>query len=357
MPPYSALRLRAHPFAPEKLVGGQTVRFDYQKGPLDPKASPVDLEYYFDLYAWDDSKQLGPLAPNGRINEFPSRGGVYGSIIVISGVSGTGRTSLEELLLFEIASRSKSPPIVTLYPIAVTSKQVQDASNFANRFISRVEAFLVTSSDRRKEIKALPKTLKGIVKEWKEGLVGDDPNTEFLFTALAENVRGLLPDTPIVFRLDATSHLNTPDTWTPACTMLRNLADYVILSLSDQDHARYLRTSLLDRQVRIFWVDVPRVDEAKTRRFLEHRLGAEREGAADELFPFTAEALKALFAPTEGNKPRSLPISVALKNLRGVFDRKCTDLEALLKNAAGAGALPEARLRITADDMKGYFSR
>jgi hypothetical protein len=212
MTPYAALRLRTHPFAPEKVIEGRPIQlFDYSRGPLEPRKNANDLQGYFDLYVCADNEQLGRLKDDGRLDVFPNRAGPFGTIVVISGVGGTGRTSLEELLLFEIASRAKSAPVITDYRIGITSKRVQDAANFASLFIARVED-IVKGGEQRKGVKGLPKALRATVKEWKDGLVGDDPNTEFLFTRLAENMRNSLPDTPVVFRLDATNHMNTPDT-------------------------------------------------------------------------------------------------------------------------------------------------
>jgi hypothetical protein len=230
--PYAALRVRTNPFSHELTIAGQPVRFDYLQGALAPHEHAWHLNYFFDIYKWVDHEQLGKLGIDGRIRTFPDRADRPGLIIVISGASGAGRTSLENLLRFEIASRAQSPPIVTEYRIGVTSKRAQDALNFATSFIKEVERRLAKTGEKRKEIKNLPKQLRETVKEWKENLVADDPNTDFLFQQLAGDIRTYLPETPIVFCLDASNHINTPDTWTPACTMLRNLADYIILSLT-----------------------------------------------------------------------------------------------------------------------------
>src|SRR5262245_58197011 len=106
MPIYDKMKLRTNPFSPELTVNGQPVRFDYIQGPLTPQQNAFHLAYYFDLYKWSDPDQLGRMGQDGRVAAFPDRFGQPGMIIVISGTAGTGRTSLENLLLFEIAERA-----------------------------------------------------------------------------------------------------------------------------------------------------------------------------------------------------------------------------------------------------------
>jgi len=355
--PYAALQLRTNPFSPDINISGQQLKFDYLQGPLTPQQNRVHLKYYFDLYRWSDPEYVGSIGRDGRISAFPEGFGQPGMIVVISGVSGTGRTSLENLLQFEITARADSEPLLTRYTIEVSSNKVQAAQNFATLFIQDIEDYL-SKVKRAKEAKTLPKRLKAIMKEWRESLVPDEPNTDFLFQQLTREVRKILPKTPIVFSLDATNHINTPDTWRPACIMLRNLADFVILSLSNHDHASYLRTSLKDYQMRAVWIHAPRIDAAQTIRFLTARLLEERTAnlePGEELFPFTEGAVKALFAPAGGAGPITLSIGVAIKKLKGAFEKKCADIHVILANEPGV-AIPAARLRITDADMQSYFS-
>jgi hypothetical protein len=354
---YTAFQLRTNPFSPEVTVNGQQGRFDYLQGPLSPQKDAMHLNYYFDLYRWLDPEQIGQIGQNGRLVVFPDRLGQPGMIIVISGVSGTGRTSLENLLLFEVETRAKSAPIHTRYTIEISANKVQAAQNFASMLISEIEDY-VANPKLGRDAKRLPKKLRATVKEWRENLIEGETNTEFLFQQLTRDIRKTLPDTPIVFSLDASNHMNTPDTWRPACTMLRNLADYVILSLSKRDHASYLKTSLQDNQIRVVWIDAPRVDEHQTKRFLVNRLAAERVAPAapgQELFPFTDRAVSALFAATGGGEPITLSIGVAIKKLKGAFDKKCADVAGALAGPPTAG-VAAPRLQISDEDMRRYFS-
>ena len=354
----SALRLKTNPFSPERSDGGRLVQFDYTAGPLTPEAYPHHLQYYFDLYDWSDTQQLGNIGPDGRLVTFPNQVGRPGMIIVISGFNGTGRTSLINLLLYEIKHRAPSGLIVTKYPIKITSSRRQDAMNFADNFIRTVTNF--TAGNRQRAIKSLPTKMKDTFDRWKANSSPDETNADYLFQQLALDAEDVLPTTPIVFSLDATDYMNTPDTWRPTCTMLRYLANYIILSLSNRDHAIYLKNSLQRSNFQVVWIDSPRVDVPRARRFLTHRLAAEREGVTvqgAELFPFTDEAVNALFAPTNGNQSVPQPISVTIKKLKGAFDKKFSDITRVLADPATASQqLSAANLSISAADMRHYLT-
>src|SRR5689334_19008496 len=118
---FNALRLKTNPFSPERMEDGQLIRFDYTAGPLTPEINPHHLQYYFDIYDWSDTQQVGNIGPDGRLVNFPTQVGRPGIIVVISGFAGTGRTSLINLLLYEIKNRASSTPIITKYPIKITS--------------------------------------------------------------------------------------------------------------------------------------------------------------------------------------------------------------------------------------------
>ncbi len=313
--PFAAMQLRANPFLPELTIRGQQIQFDYLRGPLSPQENGMPLNFYFDLYDWRDQDQVGKIGQDGRIREFPDRFGQPGMIIVISGGSQTGRSSLENLLLFEVKARSKTKPIRTEFKIEISSNKVVAAHNFALTFVSDIVDY-VDDLKRIKGAKALPGKLRATIAAWKASVTEGEPNTEFLFQQLTRDVRKTLPDTPIVFCLDASSHMNTPDTWRPACVMLRNLADFVLLSLSKPDHAAYLRTSLRDSQMRAAWIDAPRVGADQIKRFLATRLAVERLApVGHELFPFTEGAIRELFAPTRKGEVITLSIGVVTRRM------------------------------------------
>src|SRR5882757_6628325 len=97
-PPYAELQLRTNPFSPEWISNGKPIKFDYLKT-LSPQQDATYLNYYFDHYTWKDEDQIFRIGPNGRIKEFRAELSQPGMVIVISGASQTGRSSLENLLM------------------------------------------------------------------------------------------------------------------------------------------------------------------------------------------------------------------------------------------------------------------
>jgi hypothetical protein len=351
----AALGLKTNPFSPERVEDGNTVRFDFTAGPLSPEGNPSHLQYYFDIYKWSDSQLVGNIGADGRLRAFPDQVGRPGMIIVISGFSGTGRTSLINLMRYEIRKRANPAPLVIEYSIQITGDRIQDARNFATRIIGTVAK--ATASDKRKEVKNLSKKMQATFADWKENATPQNANTDFLFQGLALDLEDALPGAQIVFSLDATDYMNTPDTWRPTCTMLRHLSNYIILSLSNRDHAIYLLHSLT-KNAPVVWVDAPRVDASTAKRFLANRLASERNAQAlpgQDLFPFTDEAIEALFAPTAGGDPVPLSISIAVKKLKSAFDRKVTDVTADLADPAAAAQRSPASHSISGADMRRTF--
>ena len=319
---------------------------------MAPQRDLGHLDYYFDLYRWSDHDQFGPIRANSRVVPFPGSLEISGMVIVISGEIGTGRTSLENLLLLEIAELSPlQPPMLTRYTVAITSNKIQAAQNFATLFIRGIGRYLTERGTA--EAERITKELKEIVKDWRETLVDGETNTEFLFAQMTGIVREALPDTPIVFCVDASSHFNTPDVWRPHCIMLSNLADFVILLLSNRDHASYLRTSLKDNQIRATWIDAQRIGSAQAKDYLIDRLTAKRLGSADSLHPFTNEALQMLFAGGPGSGSIVRSINTTLQQLKHAMKKKGEEIIAI-EAAHPDQEIPLEQVQITGNDMKRY---
>src|SRR4051812_9021217 len=81
--------------------------FAYACEPLSPIDSLVDLDYYYDFYEWVDKAIVGTLAPTGRIASWQIAQPGRMMLLLISGAQGCGRSSLKNLLLYELADRLK----------------------------------------------------------------------------------------------------------------------------------------------------------------------------------------------------------------------------------------------------------
>jgi len=341
------------------VVGAEAVEFDYMNGPLKPRAGRMPHSYYFDHYQWGDEAQIARIRPDGGFEVFAddfirSAGDPFrpGSIFVISGANQTGRTSLENLLIFEVERRKQLAPVRIRFTMTMVSDKLQAARDLADAFIFDLASYL-EDMGRADDAAQLSEKLNVVLRTWVER--GASANPEFLFLQLNREVRRKLPDAPIVFCCDASNHTNTPDLWYPACVMLRNLADVVILSLSRANDAKRLRTRLQDNYSRsVAWVDAPRIDLKQAAELLEIRLDSARTSTARRpLFPFADDAMAALFAPT-GDQPITFPIGFVVKYLKSAFDRKCAEIKELITRRP-AEELTEAQMTITAADMRRLY--
>lgn len=326
---------RTNPFEPERSVNdGASRSINLIRGPLKPNTDAAHLEFYFDLYAWK-SERLNGIEPNGRLRVF-TPDDTQMMTLLISGARGCGRTSLRNLLIYEIQHHAKEKPIVVDYEIALANDEKQNASGLADFLFDALEIVGVDTGPLQTMF-------------WARFNRATPPTPAAIFASLKPKIRELLPEAPIVFVLDGSNSNVTADTAKTVCGMLRNIADYAILSVTDDEDAAHLTHHFTTTQRPVAWVDSPRVDEARMRAYLQARLGAERSAAnPDMLHPFTDDALRELFAPGSNAKRDqrvTLPIKVALAKIAGAFSQKCSSWQT-------SDAAP---FSITAADVQTYL--
>ena len=329
--------LRSNPLTPERTIAGVPVQFCYGEMRLEPLVSASHLEFYFDLYNWQDEKKLKGVAPTG-IQTFQIAHAEMVTI-VLSGARGCGRFSLQNLLLYEIRKRA-----VGQLPLIVVDASVPLSSDPAASMIDFTaglyDAFEAAGGDKAQ--------LRAVVKDLREDY-GDTPVTpEIQFGKLRAKINKLMPGAPIVYCLDAREANVTRDMAKSACNLLKPLAHYVILSMTDAKAAGHVRASFDLVQAPSVWVDAPEVDQAQFSEFLVDRLTAERQGGvpATALFPFTQGALDELFAPTSILSAGKVRFSMRyiLQEVLKLVERKC--------NAWPAAGPPPGAFEITAQDVR-----
>jgi hypothetical protein len=348
--------LRTNPFAP---LGPDGMRFDYAAGALNPTENERHLKYYFDFYEWIDKDSINSLAETGRIKHIQWPNPDKPIVILISGSAGCGRSSLQNLLVYELEKRSKVKPIITLFPKSLlTQNQTQNALNLSDRFVKTLKRQSDMSS------KSAAQAAEEEVEGWRKNLIGDVENTEYLFSNLKVVVSDNLPNKLIICCLDASDHKISLGIWRPACIMLSQIANFIIVLLSDRSHADWFKENLVKREFQVVWVDVPVVTDAKMVQFLAKRLNEERpdvpgKSVKDPLLPFTHAAVSKVFASgtkVPGENPVPLSIRTALQHLGGVYSMKCDDLLSALP-APGGNLEVFQKVIITPADVKRYFDK
>jgi hypothetical protein len=322
-------------------------RFYYSgSGALDPVKAADHLAFYLDLYDWQDKGKVGGLRPDGRLAALERTNPSRAMILLVSGFNGCGRHSAINLLLYEIAQKLGQAPVVVTYATPITENRAQHALEIATFFAKAVMQHPAGGA-------ALATTLRKTIKDWRENIIpGTTPNADTLFQSIKTDIPAGMG---IVVVLDASNHKVSNDIWRPICGLLAELAQFVIVGLSNKVEANLFRTHLSLGQFQVGWIDAPRISKADMAKLLAARLKSERAvpGAATEsLSPFTSGALDVLHSRSDSsNQSVDWPIEVALNRLAGVFAEKIRSLEQMIAN----GQQPtEADIAITAQDMRNY---
>jgi len=337
------LCLRTHPLAPDVGGDGQPLDPKLVERPLDPKVDGRLLSYYFDVYDWTSASQLGGFGAAEGLKSMPVRGDAPGAmpvLILVSGPSESGRSSLANLLVFEIAKACAAEPFVC--PIAFDSyNQAECCLAMANAFIDRIE--LTTEID--------PAPLWKLY-EREKGNPGSGPNSKYkqIFGSLALRVRPQLKR-PVVFFVDR-SPIESYDLWACAYNSVADLADYIIIQTGRSAFARTCREQFGDKSMAVHVESRP-LTLALARAYLKGRVTAERGKAmpvtGNPLWPFSESALTALYEP--GTTRRDIevqhPIGLLRRTLERAVNEQIAELE-LKVMKTGENVL----LELTDDDLE-----
>jgi hypothetical protein len=308
---------------------------------LAPQADPTQLGYYLDFYDWQTTDLLNGLAPNGSIDV----SGLKSSdtvTILISGATGSGRSSVKNLLLYELEQASLAAaggaadhkPIVldVRVPLSTDQKQVALA----------LSMLLISEAKRRSPAAAAQ--IQDTLRTWQDITGAGPPDVATLFATLQADVTTEFPGIDIIVVLDASSHSLTRDTARATNGMLKGFATYVIMSLTKPDDARFMRDELTGKRPAA-WVNAPKVVPAVVKDYVAKRNAAHRApgyAGPDQIFPFTDAAIDYLFKATSGAGHEGLSIGIVLEKLTWVMAQK----------AKTPGAPPST---ITEADMQGLL--
>lgn len=292
----------------------QTDPFPFVGASLSPQNDPGQLAYYLDLYDWSQAGIFGGLNQDGSIQSL-SLPESSPTTILISGEVGSGRSSMKNLLVFELQKGKNPLPVVLEVPVPPSPSRQQVANLLSMKVMAAVRA----------RQPALVPEVQQTIETWNL-IAGSDPDAESLFPLLSEHLSAAAPKAEIIVVLDASNHNLTRDAARATSVMLRGFATYIIMSLTSADDARLIKDSL--EGVSRSWIDAPYVEAPKVRDYVERRLASER--AADfkpspGTYPFEPGAIEEMFRSTAGGGGGGrVSISVVLRRLTAALRDKAT---------------------------------
>lgn len=306
--------------------------FPFAGRSLSPRDDPGELNYYLNLYNWAEGENFKGLAADGTV-EIEPLPGYETTTILISGESGSGRSSVKNLLVYQLAKDKDPAPVLLDIPVPPSANRHQVALLLSMKVLLAVQQRNPAAADQ----------VQQTIQTW-QAIAGADPSAETLFVLLGQNLASAIPDAEVIVTLDASSHNLTRDAARQTNAMLRGFATYVIMSLTAADDARFIKHS--PEPGRRAWIDATSVEPAKIKCYVARSLKAQRaKGFAPptDIFPFTSEAIDELFAATSGGGHHPLTISIALTRLASALQRK----------TAAPGKPP---VTITKADMRAYLA-
>jgi hypothetical protein len=288
----NVLGLRTNPFLPQIGPDNKPIVTKVIEPSLNPAADDRVLHYYFDVYDWRESLLIRGVSREDALMTFPQPGDLAGDptlLVMISGNSQTGRDSLANLVVHKIKRATNEKPVVVSVRLGFDAKS--NALNTATLF---VDAFEIDADASKPNTDAVAR-MRARIKQTTEAPPADG-NYSNLFMGLRQ-MYDQVASRPIVIRALEGDHAS----WAQMYDATRDLASFLIVTTGDPVNAEacYLRMHTAGKN--IAWVRAGLLDLPSCRRYVSQRLAEERgpqqQPGANDIAPFTDDALELLFKP------------------------------------------------------------
>jgi hypothetical protein len=304
-------KLRTDPFYPDKDCSGRPIAADALDKTLDPLVDERVIPYYFDVYDWTASALVGDLSPEEGLLTFPTPRTLPGEglLVLISGDRESGLDSLANLVLHKIKHTHGGQPGKPLLIVDVELESrdpVRNVAAVASHLINAVR-YCETVPNRQ----AIADEMRGeYTRVTGEQAGRKDASYSELFRAFRNLLKPV--DHTLVIKIIKGGDY---DSWVRIHESAKSCCSYVIVTTASVPQAKTCYDAMTGRNLNVAWIQAKPLGHSKAQEFVANRIAAHRTGAipnsVGKLFPFTAEALAALYEPGVGatpGKPIDYPI-------------------------------------------------
>jgi hypothetical protein len=321
-------QLRTHPFSPSVGADGLPLRDPFAL-PLDPSAEPRHIAYYYDLYDWSGSDQVGPLDPVEIVRSFPPPEELvnFGPLMtILAGTEHSGRESLRNLLIHKIEKLSGPPIVIDLLLEGADRGQIVKQA---------AELFMLEypKHSGKPTYERLQQAFQTMTKTKAAGQYSFYAN---LFQFWRGEIR-IACNRPLVLNIAGVADYNT---WRVLYNSTRALFSYLFVLTGDIASAKTCRETMQGGNVAV--IVAPPMGEAEAIKYVHFRMSKERTINIASIEPFTPAAISALYrrGPTAVEDVR-WQVSFLNRTMRRALDDHLMMLAGILH---GRGSLNRAVL-------------
>lgn len=332
-------KLRTDPFYPETDVTGARLAAAALDKTLDPTIDERVIPYYFDVYDWSQSTLVGELSAQEGLRRFPEPRTLpgVGLLVLISGDRESGLDSLANLVLHKIRRMSSGPQ---QKPTIVVEVELEGRDK--NRNVETVASEIINCIKFCATIPSAKEIATDMRVEYTRVVAEQAGRKDATYLELFRLFKQLVAPTGHSLVIKVTRGGDF-DSWMRISESARACCPYAIVTTANVAQAKTCYEAMVGNNQNVVWIQALPLNHAKAREFLRMRLAAHRVGdlppAVDAYFPFTAEALDALYEPgadAAPDKPVHYPIGWLRRTLYSALKEQ---LDALGRQA-GAGIDP-----------------
>ena len=330
-------KLRTDPFYPVIDSGGNPIAPESLERSLNPLVDARVVPFYFDVYDWSASALVRDLSTRHALDIFPTPRSLPGTglLVLISGSRETGVNSLANLMLHRIRLAEGGRTLLVVDVRLESRDTVRNVETVVNRLINRVKFGKPAIADA-KDI------ARDMEYEYDRARKEQEGRKDASYTELFQTFRDMLDGverTPVIELISGGDH----DSWARIHESTRSCCPYMIVMTPDFPYAKTCYDAMTGSSGNVAWIQAKPLDRARAWQYVEHRLAAERlapaaPGVDQAIFPFTRDAIAALYEPgTAGasGKPLQHPVGFLRRTLYTAF---ADHLDAMDQQHAGASA-------------------